>query len=92
MFEKGSNIKFHQNPSNGSRTVPCGRTNKRTGLDSSRELQEFETPRIVRLSAHEDDKACNHIPPLPHKRKITNTSVRGGVEPRTMVRPKELSQ
>ena len=25
-FEKNSNIKFHQNPSSGSRVVPCGRT------------------------------------------------------------------
>jgi hypothetical protein len=24
IFEKVSNIKFHQNPSNGSRVVPCG--------------------------------------------------------------------
>ena len=26
-FRKHSNIKFHQNPSSGSRAVPCGRTN-----------------------------------------------------------------
>ena len=26
IFEKTSNIKFNQNPSNGSRAVPCGRT------------------------------------------------------------------
>ena len=25
MFEKSSNIKFHENPSSGSRVVPCGR-------------------------------------------------------------------
>ena len=29
IFEK-SNIKFHENPSSGSRVVPCGRTAKRT--------------------------------------------------------------
>jgi hypothetical protein len=27
IFEKSSNITFHENPSNGSRAVPCGRTN-----------------------------------------------------------------
>ena len=27
-FEKRSNIKFHQNPSHGSRGVPCGHTNR----------------------------------------------------------------
>jgi hypothetical protein len=26
IFEKKSNIKFHQNPSNGSRVVTCGQT------------------------------------------------------------------
>jgi len=26
VLEKHSNIKFHENPSSGSRTVPCGRT------------------------------------------------------------------
>jgi len=26
VFEESSNIKFHENPSNGSRVVPCGRT------------------------------------------------------------------
>ena len=25
-FEKSPNIKFHENPSSGSRVVPCGRT------------------------------------------------------------------
>ena len=27
IFEKSSNIKFHENPSSGSRVVPFGRTN-----------------------------------------------------------------
>jgi hypothetical protein len=27
--KKSSNIKFHQNPSSGSRTVPCGKTDRR---------------------------------------------------------------
>jgi hypothetical protein len=26
IFEKGSDIKFYQNPSNGSRIFPCGQT------------------------------------------------------------------
>jgi hypothetical protein len=30
IFEKSSNIKFHQNPSNGSRVVLCGRTDRQT--------------------------------------------------------------
>jgi hypothetical protein len=31
-FEKYSDIKFNENPSNGSRVVPCGRTEGRTDL------------------------------------------------------------
>jgi hypothetical protein len=28
IFEKFSNSKFNENPSNGSRVVPCGRTDR----------------------------------------------------------------
>ena len=28
IFEKYSNVRFHENPSNGSRVVPCGRTDR----------------------------------------------------------------
>ena len=30
IFEKYSNIKFHENPFSGSRVVPCGWTDRRT--------------------------------------------------------------
>jgi hypothetical protein len=30
IFEKYSNIKFHENPSSGSRAVPCGRKDGET--------------------------------------------------------------
>jgi len=30
IFEKYSNINFYENPSSGSRVVPCGRTDGRT--------------------------------------------------------------
>jgi hypothetical protein len=32
IFEKNSNIKFHQNPSSGSRVVRCGRTDGETDM------------------------------------------------------------
>jgi len=32
IFEKSSNIKFHENPSSGSRVVPCGRAYGRTDM------------------------------------------------------------
>jgi len=32
IFEKSSNIKFHENPSSGSRVVPCGQTDRQTGI------------------------------------------------------------
>jgi hypothetical protein len=30
FFEKYSNIKFHENPSSGSRVVPCGQKDRQT--------------------------------------------------------------
>jgi len=32
VFRKHSNIKFHSNPSSGSRVVPCGKTDGRTDI------------------------------------------------------------
>jgi hypothetical protein len=32
IFQKYSNIKFHENPHSGKRVVPCGRTNGRTDM------------------------------------------------------------
>jgi len=32
MFEKYSNIKFHENPSSRSRVVPSGQTDRRTDM------------------------------------------------------------
>jgi len=32
IFEKSSNAKFHENPSSGSRVVPCGQTDGRTDM------------------------------------------------------------
>jgi len=32
MFEKYSNFKFHENPSNESLVVPCGNTSGQTGM------------------------------------------------------------
>ena len=35
IFEKHSNIKFHENPSSGSRVVACGRTDGQTDMAKS---------------------------------------------------------
>ena len=32
IFQKRSNIKFNENPSSGSRVVPCGRTDGQAGV------------------------------------------------------------
>jgi hypothetical protein len=39
IFEQYTNITFHENPSGGSRVVPCGRTDRQTegGTDGQRE-------------------------------------------------------
>ena len=36
ILEKTTNIKFHQKPSNGSRVVSCGRTDRQTGKQTAR--------------------------------------------------------
>ena len=36
VFEKVSNIKFHQNPFSGSRVVPCGQTDMTKLIVASR--------------------------------------------------------
>jgi hypothetical protein len=39
IFEKSSNIRFHENPTSGSRVVPCGRTHK----EANRRFSHFIT-------------------------------------------------
>ena len=53
-FEKDSNIKFHENPLNGSRVVPCGRTDGQT--DITKLIVTFsnfanETKKVADISA-----------------------------------------
>jgi len=45
IFEKSSNIKFHKNPSSGSRVVPCGQMVRRT--DGRTYIQTDMTKLIV---------------------------------------------
>ena len=49
IFEKSSNVKFHQNPSSESRVVPCGRTDGQLNITkltvTSRNFEN--TPRMV---------------------------------------------
>ena len=41
IFEKYSKIKFHENPSSGSRTAPWGRTDRKTDEHTWRSQQSF---------------------------------------------------
>jgi hypothetical protein len=53
IFEKYSNIKFHKNPSSGSRVVPCGRTDGLTHRQdeaNSRFLQFLRTRLKMEIS------------------------------------------
>ena len=66
------------------------------GLDRSIDLQEFKAPSISRHSAHEGGKVVSrtHRPPLapPPETSLVLISVKGYVDPGSIVRPKELSQ
>jgi hypothetical protein len=43
IFEKDSNIKFSENPSSGSRVVPCGRTGRQTHDETNSCFRKFTT-------------------------------------------------
>jgi len=48
FFEKYSNIKFHENPSSGSRVVPCGRTDGHEAKSRSSQFFPFQYSRITK--------------------------------------------
>jgi hypothetical protein len=49
IFEKSSNIEFHENPSSGSRVIPYGRTYRHDGVV----LRYFaNAPKIVDTNSH----------------------------------------
>ena len=48
IFEKYSNIKFHENPSSGRRVVPCGRRGIKT--DMTKLIVEILRTRLIRIS------------------------------------------
>ena len=51
-FEKYSNIKFHENPSSGSRVVPCGRKDGRKDIRTNMKKPIF----VLRNLAHAPKK------------------------------------
>jgi hypothetical protein len=54
IFEKYSNIKFHENPSSGRRDVPYGRIDRRTDMTkvivAFRNLANAPTNRVIKLA------------------------------------------
>jgi hypothetical protein len=46
IFEKYSNVKFYENPSSGSRVVPCGRTDSHDECNS-RYLKFYERAKPI---------------------------------------------
>jgi len=56
IIEKYSNLEFHENPSSGSRTVPCGQTDRHDGANSSfTQLCEVAS-KVKQVSVGEDGK------------------------------------
>jgi hypothetical protein len=47
IFEQCSNIKFHENPSNGSQVVPCGRTGTHRHTSLSNFWKRSKTLRVA---------------------------------------------
>jgi hypothetical protein len=47
IFEKCPNVKFHENPSNGSQAVPCGRTDMKKVTDPIRNFAKASKNSLV---------------------------------------------
>ena len=52
IFEKDVNIKFHQNPSNGGRVVPCGRTDITKLIVAFRNFKDASKSKITVYGPH----------------------------------------
>jgi len=63
IFEKSSNIKFHENPSSGSRIVPCRWTDRQTDRQKERKKDRqtdmMKLPVTVCNSANVLEKGIN---------------------------------
>jgi hypothetical protein len=54
IFEKVSSIKFHENPSSGSRVVPCGQTDMKKPVVAFRNIANAPNKTSKRSSTHPD--------------------------------------
>jgi len=58
IFEKYSNIKFHENPSSGSRVVPCAETDGQTDMTKLRVAFPNYASAPIRAYKHVRCKYC----------------------------------
>jgi len=78
IFEKYSNIKFHGNPSSGSRVVPCGRTNGQT--DTTKLIIAFRN--FANAPKKSSTGKLMLDPPLAHN-QLKPSSTIAGLKPET---------
>ena len=65
IFEKDSDLKFHQNPSSGSRVFPCERTDGRTDMT-----------KLIVAFRNSTNAPKNHTNPMSNKRKLYNKEIK----------------
>ena len=58
IFEKYSNIKFHENPSSGSRDFPCGETDGQTDMTKLRVAFRNYASAPIKAYKHVSCKHC----------------------------------
>jgi hypothetical protein len=64
-FDKSTNIKFHKNPSNGSRVVPCGRADTTKLLVAFRNFANAPKKKYRDTKAHMHNEISSFIIAVP---------------------------
>jgi hypothetical protein len=78
IFGKSSNIKFHQNPSSGSRVAPCGRTDRRRDGHDEANNSFLQHCKRAKNSTHKavEILAIISTPTREEFRNLTNPEIR----------------
>jgi hypothetical protein len=95
FFEKSSNVQFHENPSSGSRVVPCGRTDMTKLIAAFRNFAQAPKKHLencclpicgsVRRHQRHGGTCCFHLQSQnDHRRSMYDIHIQGKVSQHTI--------